>query len=177
MFAELVQVLSNTPRTRQSCRASPSIAAGVAAQIATAQHARRQREPAQDAEDKHHSEAEAAPTEAASSPKDSRGRATGKDAAMAVDVSTGDHGVRHLTCLLEKPTSDLDLEVNRLKGVREATKREKKRQSAQLRNTERKRSRLCTRSKLLSTNNLLEVYAMRVRANTARETKNAAAEG
>ena len=82
-----------------------------------------------------------------------------------------------MTCLLEKPTSDLDLEVNHLKGVREAMKREKKHLSAQLRNTERKRSRLCTRAKLLSTNDLMEVYAMRVRANTARETKNAAAEG
>ena len=48
--------------------------------------------------------------------------------------------------------------------------REKKRLIAQLRNTDRKRIRLCTRARLLSTNDLLEVYAMRVRAITARET-------
>ena len=129
----------------------------------------------QAADDQHQSEAEAAPSELASSSKDSQAPHP-KDAAMANPVSET-HGVRHLACLLEKPTSDLDLEVNRLKGVREAMKREKKRLIAQLRNTERKRSRLCTRAKLLSTKGLLEVYAMRVRANTARETKNAAADG
>ena len=91
---------------------------------------------------------------------------------MADDVSTGDHGVRHLTCLLEKPTSDLDLEVNRLMAVREAMKND-----SQLRNVNRKRSRLRSRAKLLSTNDLLEVYAMRVRASTARDTQNAPAEG
>ena len=41
--------------------------------------------------------------------------------------------------------------------------------SAALRNTERKRRRLCSRAKTLSTNDLLEVYAMRVRAHEARD--------
>ena len=92
-------------------------------------------------------------------------------------LAEADHGVQHLTSLLEKPASDLDLEVLRLKAERTEMKREKKRLSAQLRNTERKRSRLCTRARQLSTNDLLEVYAMRVRASTARDTQNAPAEG
>ena len=70
---------------------------------------------------------------------------------------------------MQKPPTDLDLEVNRLKAVREAMNSEKKRLSAQLRNVNRKRSRLRSRAKLLSTNDLLEVYAMRVRANTAKD--------
>ena len=82
-----------------------------------------------------------------------------------------------MTCLLEKPASDLVLEVIRLKAVRADMKREMKRLSAQLRNTERKRSRLCSRAKQLSTNDILEVYAMRVRASTAREMQIAPAEG
>ena len=66
-------------------------------------------------------------------------------------------------------TSDLVLEVNRLKAVREAMNRKKKRLSAQLRNTDRKRSRLRSRAKALSTNDLLEVDATRVRANAAND--------
>ena len=88
-----------------------------------------------------------------------------------------DHGVQHLTSLLEKPASDLDLEVLRVKAERTEMKKERKRLSAQLRNTERKRSRLCTRARQLSTNDLLEVYAMRVRASTARGAQDAPAAG
>ena len=82
-----------------------------------------------------------------------------------------------MTSLLEKPASDLDLEVVRLKAERAEMKKQTKRLSAQLRNTERKRSRLCTRARQLSTNDLLEVYAMRVRASTARDARDAPAEG
>ena len=97
---------------------------------------------------------------------------------MTDALSQSDHGIQHLTSLLEKPASDLDLEVLRLKAVRtEMKKKEKKRLSAQLRNTERKRSRLCTRARQLSTNDLLEVYAMRVRASTARDAQDAPAAG
>ena len=85
-------------------------------------------------------------------------------------LTQSDHGVQHLTSLLDKSASDLDLEVIRLKSERaEMNNKEKKRVSAALRNTERKRRRLCTRAKQLSTNDLLEVYAMRVRASTARD--------
>jgi len=84
-------------------------------------------------------------------------------------LTQSDHGVQHLTSLLDKSASDLDLEVIRLKSERAEMKKEKKRVSAALRNTERKRRRLCTRAKQLSTNDLLEVYAMRVRASTARD--------
>ena len=96
---------------------------------------------------------------------------------VADALARADHGVQHLTSLLEKPASDLDLEVLRLKAERTEMKKEKKRLSAQLRNTERKRTRLCTRARQLSTNDLLEVYAMRVRASTARDAQDAPAEG
>ena len=101
-----------------------------------------------------------------------------RSAPTVVDaLAIADHGPQHLTTLLEAPASDLDIEVIRLKAERAEMKREKKRLSAQLRNTKRKRSRLCSRAKQLSTNDLLEVYAMRVRASTAREIQNAPAEG
>lgn len=101
-----------------------------------------------------------------------------RTAATKVDVlAQPDHGVQHLTNLLEQTTSDLDLEVLHLKRERTEMRKEKKRLSAELRNTERKRTRLCTRAKQLSTNDLLEVYAMRVRANTLRDSQNAPAEG
>jgi hypothetical protein len=84
-------------------------------------------------------------------------------------LTQSDHGVQHLTSLLDKSASDLDLEVIRLKSERAEMKKEKKRVAAQLRNTERKRRRLCSRAKTLSTNDLLEVYAMRVRAHEAKD--------
>ena len=80
-----------------------------------------------------------------------------------------------MTSLLEKPASDLDLEVLRLKAERAEMEKVKKRVSAALRNTERKRSRLCTRARQLSTNDLLEVYAIRVRASTAKGAQDAPA--
>ena len=44
-----------------------------------------------------------------------------RTAATKVDVlAQPDHGVQHLTNLLEQTTSDLDQEVNRLKAVRGA---------------------------------------------------------
>ena len=49
--------------------------------------------------------------------------------------------------------------------------------SAQLRNTERnKKIRLCNRATKLSTNDLLEVYAMRVHAQQAKDLQNTPAE-
>ena len=93
-------------------------------------------------------------------------------------LAQSDHGVQHLTSILEKPASDLDLEVNRLKVERaEMTKTERKRVTNQIKNSERQRRRLCNRARQLSTNDLLEVYAMRVRASTARDAQDAPAEG
>ena len=92
-------------------------------------------------------------------------------------LSQSDHGVQHLTSLLEKNASDLDLDVIRLKDQRTEIRKEKKRLAAQIKNSERKRRRLCTRARQLSTNDLLEVYAMRVRASTARGSQDAPAAG
>ena len=90
-------------------------------------------------------------------------------------LAQSDHGIKHLTSLLEKPASDLDLEVNRLKDQRTEMRKEKKRLAAQIKNTERKRSRLCSRARQLSTNDLLEVYAIRVRASSAKGAQDAPA--
>ena len=125
----------------------------------------------QDAQHQDRTEAEAQAAELASSSKDSSGSLTSKSAAVQEGLCTADHGVRHLTTLLGKPASDLDQEVARLKTVRAEMKKDKKRLSAQLRNTERKRSRLCTRAKAISSNDLLEVYAMRVRGAAAKTAK------
>ena len=92
-------------------------------------------------------------------------------------LSQSDHGVQHLTSLLEKPASDLDLEVKLLKVQRTEMKKERKRVANQIKNSERKRRRLCNRARQLSTNDLLEVYAMRVRASTAKESQDAPAAG
>ena len=80
-------------------------------------------------------------------------------------------GVAILSQLLGRTESDLDIEITRLKAQREAMKQEKKRCAAELKNTERKRTRLKNRAKLLSTNDLLEVYAMRCRSKEVKETK------
>ena len=80
-------------------------------------------------------------------------------------------GVAMLSQLLGSTASDLDLEITRLKAQREDMKKQKKRCAAELKNTERKRTRLKNRAKLLSTNDLLEVYAMRCRSEEVKETK------
>ena len=90
-------------------------------------------------------------------------------------LSQSDHGVQHLTSLLEKPASDLDLEVKLLKVQRTEMKKERKRVANQIKNSERKRRRLCNRARQLSTNDLLEVYAIRVRASTAKGAQDAPA--
>ena len=76
-----------------------------------------------------------------------------------------------LSQLLGSTASDLDLEITRLKAQREDMKKQKKRCATELKNTERKRTRLKNRAKLLSTNDLLEVYAMRCRSKEVKETK------
>ena len=80
-------------------------------------------------------------------------------------------GVAILSQLLGNTASDLDLEIARLKAQREEMKKSKKRCAAELKNTERKRTRLKNRAKLLSTNDLLEVCAMRSRSKEVKETK------
>ena len=80
-------------------------------------------------------------------------------------------GVVILSHLLGRTESDLDIEIVRLKAQREAMKQDKKRCAAEVKNTERKRTRLKNRAKLLSANDLLEVYAMRCRSKEVKETK------
>ena len=73
--------------------------------------------------------------------------------------------------MLARGESELDEEIQSLKEQRDTMKKEKKKLNANLRNTERKRSRLRKRAQLLSTSDLLEVYAMRVRKKATEETK------
>ena len=121
----------------------------------------------QDAPASSHDGAAATHGVARTDPKGKSGNS--KAPTVFTPLTQSDHGVQHLTSLLDKSASDLDLEVIRLKSERAEMKKEKKRVAAQLRNTERKRRRLCSRAKTLSTNDLLEVYAMRVRAHEAKD--------
>ena len=77
--------------------------------------------------------------------------------------------------MLGRQQSDLDVEIVRLKAERDSMKQAKKKVAHDLRNTERKRARLKNRAKLMSTNDLLEVYAMRCREQEKREQPKAKA--
>ena len=65
------------------------------------------------------------------------------------------------------------LHTTTLKERRERLKKDTKRIAVDIRNVERKRARLRARARLLTSNDLLEVYAMRVRA--AKKSEHAAA--
>ena len=82
------------------------------------------------------------------------------------------NGVEIISGLLDRGESDLDVEISGLKAARETMGQEKKRANGKLRNTERKRARLKDRANALSTNDLLEVYAMRCRGKGNKETNN-----
>ena len=73
--------------------------------------------------------------------------------------------------MLARGESELDEEILRLKDQRDTMKKDKKKLNATLKNTEKKRSRLGKRAQLLSTSDLLEVYAMRVRTKAKEESK------
>ena len=98
-------------------------------------------------------------------------QAAGETSSRSDDQDDPKRGVVILSHLLGRTESDLDIEIVRLKAQREAMKQEKKRCAAELKNTERKRTRLKNRAKLLSTNDLLEVYAMRCRSKEVKETR------
>ena len=73
--------------------------------------------------------------------------------------------------LLSQPDSTIVLEINRLRDERDNLKKQKKRVSNELRNEERKRARLRQRARMLSSNDLLEVFAMRNREQKKREDR------
>ena len=100
-----------------------------------------------------------------------RRRAAGEASSRSDGQDDPKSGVAILSQLLGNTASDLDLEIARLKAQREEMKKSKKRCAAELKNTERKRTRLKNRAKFLSTNDLLEVYAMRCRSKEDKETK------
>ena len=83
-----------------------------------------------------------------------------------------ERGVQLLTSLLQANESALDQDVNNLKEERLALKKRKKELSAQLRNKGTQKQRLRSKAKQLSTDDLLEVYAMRVRSAAASSSKN-----
>ena len=127
-------------------------------------------DPAQHAEHTNNREGTAAePPAAAQDGPQAKGEASSKS-----DGSAGD-GVTILSQLLGRQQSDLDVEIVRLKAERDSMKQAKKKVAHDLRNTERKRARLKNRAKLMSTNDLLEVYAMRCREQEKREQPKAKA--
>ena len=121
-------------------------------------------DPAENAEHTNNREGTAAePPAAAKDGPQAKGEASRKS-----DGSAGD-GVTILSQLLGRQQSDLDVEIGRLKAERDSMKQAKKKVAHDLRNTERKRARLKNRAKLMSTNDLLEVYAKRCREQEKRE--------
>ena len=99
------------------------------------------------------------------------GSGSGTGASSSAADPGVNQGLQALSCLLARGESELDEEIQSLKDKRDTMKKEKKKLNANLRNTERKRSRLRKRAQLLSTSDLLEVYAMRVRKKATEDTK------
>ena len=98
-------------------------------------------------------------------------QAAGETSSRSDGQDDPKRGVVIISHLLGRTESDLDIEIVRLKAQREAMEQENKRCAAELKNTERKRTRLNGRAKFLSTNDLLEVYAMRCRSKEVKETR------
>ena len=98
-----------------------------------------------------------------------------KNEASSKSDGSPSNGVTILSQLLGRQQSDLDVEINRLKAERDSMKQQKRKVAHDLRNTERKRARLKNRAKLMSTNDLLEVYAMRCRDQSKKEEPKAKA--
>ena len=68
----------------------------------------------------------------------------------------------------------MQLDIQALRLQRDEARREKQRLTAELRNTEKKRQRLRRKRRLMDTNDLLEVYAMRVREEQRKTSGNEA---
>ena len=101
-------------------------------------------------------------------------QAAGETSSRSDDQDDPKRGVVILSHLLGRTESDLDIEIVRLKAQREAMKQDKKRCAAELKNTERKRTRLKNRAKLLSTHDLLDEtqrYTRLAGVDNAREEK------
>ena len=102
------------------------------------------------------------------------GNQSGTGASSSPADPSVNQGLQALSSLLARGESELDEEIQSLKEQRDTMKKEKKKLNANLRNTERKRSRLRKRAQLSSTSDLLEVHAMRVRTIAKEESKSQA---
>ena len=94
----------------------------------------------------------------------SSGSSSSSDGINATEVLAG---------LLAQPDSEMNLQISRLKAERDALKKEKKRISNDIRNHERKRGRLRARARLLSSDDLLQVFAMRTQEQKKTTQENA----
>ena len=74
-----------------------------------------------------------------------------------------------LTSLLEAPDATMDGHIADLRMKRDRLKQEKKKVNNTIRNHVRKSSRLRAKARLLSSNDILEVFAMRQRDQAAKE--------
>ncbi len=96
---------------------------------------------------------------------------TASASAIQTELSGAANG---LAQLIEAPDSTVNKHITTLKEQRDRLNKDTHRIAVELRNAERKRARLRARARLLTSNDLLEVYAMRVRA--AKKSEHAAAE-
>ena len=103
---------------------------------------------------------------------------SGNTSASASTTASSDathvNGVDALSTILSTPSSGLDLKISALKYQRDNMKREKKRRVVKLRGQARKRTRRQARARLLGTDDILDTYAMRVRAQHVRSSSTAA---
>ena len=90
--------------------------------------------------------------------------------------STDMHAAEVLSELLSQPDSHINMEIAKLKLERDALKKNKRKIGREIRNQERKRQRLSARARLLSSNDLLEVFAMRRREQKKTAEQQAEAE-
>ena len=101
---------------------------------------------------------------------DSGDHTSARASTSATSDATMANGLDALSSLLSTPTSELDSKISGLKEQREKMKKDKTRIVMELRAQERKRQRLQQRARQLGANDLLEVYAMRLRAMQANNS-------
>ena len=87
------------------------------------------------------------------------------------EAATGEASVRAARGAGRPPGEELGSQIAQLRKQQQDLAREKKRLQADLRNAQRKKNRLCKRTRMLTDTDLLEI--MRMRAASSKETKHA----
>ena len=87
------------------------------------------------------------------------------------EAATGEASVRAARGAGRPPGEELGSQIAHLRKQQQDLAREKKRLQADLRNAQRKKNRLCKRTRMLTDTDLLQI--MRMRAASSKETKHA----